>query len=296
MSRTETSHRMAIGVYRFAHGLGKKVLIADTVAPIADAVFATPAGELGTMTALLGLVAYTVQLYFDFSGYSDMAIGIGQMFGFKLPENFDRPYASRSVTEFWRRWHMSLSRWFRDYLYVPLGGNRGSGLATYRNLIIVFLVTGLWHGAAWTFVVWGAYHGLILLVERRLGIGRDPARPGWAPRPGADRGPGDARLGRLPVTGPGLRGRVPGGLRPPVRGRCRPTWRWSPARSRWLALAIGCASVLLPRTWVTGRLLEGADGELAHDRVAADVSATVRATARAPGRGARRSCSWAPPC
>src|SRR5207247_2857245 len=122
--------------------------------------------------ALVGVLAYTVQLYFDFSGYSDMALGLALMFGIRFPENFDRPYASRSITEFWRRWHMSLSRWFRDYLYVSLGGNRGSAAATYRNLVIVFLVTGLWHGANWTFVAWGAYHGILLLLERVAGGAR----------------------------------------------------------------------------------------------------------------------------
>ncbi len=126
--RTETTSTFVAGIYRFSHGLGKKVLIADTVAPVADAIFATPPGELGTAAALLGVVAYAVQLYFDFSGYSDMALGLAMMFGIHLPENFARPYAARSVTEFWRRWHMSLSRWFRDYLYIPLGGNRGSAL------------------------------------------------------------------------------------------------------------------------------------------------------------------------
>jgi alginate O-acetyltransferase complex protein AlgI len=141
------------------------------------AIFDTPPGELNTGTALIGVFAYAVQLYFDFSGYSDMALGLAFMFGIRLPENFDRPYASRSVTEFWRRWHMSLSRWFRDYLYIPLGGNRGSTAQTYRNLIIVFLITGLWHGANWTFVIWGVYHGTLLLLERATGVGRPASGP-----------------------------------------------------------------------------------------------------------------------
>jgi alginate O-acetyltransferase complex protein AlgI len=156
----------AIGVTRFAHGLFKKVVIADGVAPIADAVFALPASDVDFATAWIGAVAYGIQIYFDFSGYSDMAIGMARMFGIRFHENFERPYASRSITEFWRRWHISLSSWFRDYVYIPLGGSRGSAFVTYRNLLIVFAVTGLWHGAAWTFVLWGLYHGLFLMAER----------------------------------------------------------------------------------------------------------------------------------
>jgi alginate O-acetyltransferase complex protein AlgI len=158
------------GAIRFGHGLAKKVLIADQIAPIADAAFASSNGDLTTSSAWLGALAYTLQIYFDFSGYSDMAIGIALMLGFRLPENFDRPYTSRSVTEFWRRWHMTLSRWFRDYVYLPLGGSRGGTLATYRNLIVVFALVGLWHGAAWSFLLWGLYHGTWLLVERRFGL------------------------------------------------------------------------------------------------------------------------------
>lgn len=158
------------GAIRFAHGLAKKVLIADQIAPIADAAFASAAdGSLSTGHAWLGAVAYSLQLYFDFSAYSDMAIGIGLMLGFRLPENFDRPYSSVSVTEFWRRWHMTLSRWFRDYVYIPLGGNRGGGAATSRNLLIVFALTGVWHGAGWAFLLWGLYHGGWLMLERRMG-------------------------------------------------------------------------------------------------------------------------------
>lgn len=162
------------GAVRFAHGLAKKVLIADQIAPIADAAFATAntgdGSALTTSAAWLGALAYSLQLYYDFSGYSDMAIGIGKMLGFHLPENFDRPYSSHSVTEFWRRWHMTLSRWFRDYVYISLGGNRNGSNATYRNLIVVFALTGLWHGAAWSFVLWGLYHGAWLLVERAAGL------------------------------------------------------------------------------------------------------------------------------
>lgn len=154
------------GISRFAHGLCKKVVIADNIAPIADAVFGLPAGETDFASSWIGAAAYALQIYFDFSGYSDMAIGMAMMFGIRFTENFHRPYASRSITEFWRRWHVTLSSWFRDYLYVPLGGNRGGPVATYRNLLIVFLATGLWHGAGWTFLCWGLFHGFFLVLER----------------------------------------------------------------------------------------------------------------------------------
>ncbi len=158
------------GAIRFAHGLAKKVLIADQIAPIADAAFASTAdGSLTTGSAWLGILAYSLQLYFDFSAYSDMAIGIGMMLGFRLPENFDRPYSSVSVTEFWRRWHMTLSRWFRDYVYIPLGGSHGTLRRTDRNLLIVFALTGIWHGAGWSFLLWGLYHGGWLMLERKMG-------------------------------------------------------------------------------------------------------------------------------
>ncbi len=164
--RTRRLDDFAAGFPRFAWGLCKKVMIADTIAPVADAVFGQPAGNLTTTSAWIGVIAYTLQIYFDFSGYSDMAIGLARMFGFHFPENFARPYSAVSITDFWRRWHMSLSRWFRDYVYVPLGGNRGGTVGTYRNLYIVFLLTGLWHGAAWTFILWGLYHGTLLVYER----------------------------------------------------------------------------------------------------------------------------------
>ncbi|MBJ7469950.1 MAG: MBOAT family protein [Solirubrobacteraceae bacterium] len=168
------------GALRFTQGLAKKVLIADQIAPIADACFASAGdGSLTMGAAWLGALAYALQLYFDFSGYSDMAIGIGMMLGFRLPENFNRPYSAYSVTDFWRRWHMTLSRWFRDYVYIPLGGNRGSERATERNLIIVFALTGLWHGAAWAFVLWGLYHGAWLLLERRMGWRAVDGPPRW---------------------------------------------------------------------------------------------------------------------
>lgn len=161
----------AEGVRRFVIGLGKKMIIANTVALPADTIFALPTHELTPGLAWLGIVCYTLHIYFDFSGYSDMAIGLGKMFGFHFLENFHYPYIATSITEFWRRWHISLSRWFRDYLYIPLGGNRGSAFRTYCNLIIVFFLCGLWHGASWSFIAWGLFHGLFLVIER-LGVSR----------------------------------------------------------------------------------------------------------------------------
>jgi alginate O-acetyltransferase complex protein AlgI len=169
--RSQRLRDLADGFPRFALGLSKKVLIADQVGHIADAAFAST-HALSTPAAWLGALAYTVQIYFDFSGYSDMAIGLGRMFGFRFPENFNRPYSSVSVTDFWRRWHMTLSRWFRDYVYIPLGGNRGSLSRTSANLLFVFLLTGIWHGAAWTFVLWGLYYGVLLVFERLTGVAR----------------------------------------------------------------------------------------------------------------------------
>jgi alginate O-acetyltransferase complex protein AlgI len=154
------------GARRFVLGLGKKVLIANTLGRIADEIFAFPAAELTTPLAWLGLACYTLQIYFDFSGYSDMAIGLMRMFGFRILENFNYPYIARNVREFWRRWHISLSNWFRDYLYIPLGGNQRGERRAYANLVIVFLLCGLWHGASWPFVLWGAWHGAFLVAER----------------------------------------------------------------------------------------------------------------------------------
>jgi len=157
---------VSAGIHRFVIGLAKKTLLADPLGLVADQIFGIPSDGLSPAVAWLGVLAYSLQLYFDFSAYSDMAIGLGRIFGFKFPENFNYPYAARSVTEFWRRWHMTLSRWFRDYLYIPLGGNRQGAGRTYFNLWLVFLATGLWHGAAWTFIFWGAYHGTFLILER----------------------------------------------------------------------------------------------------------------------------------
>lgn len=154
------------GMRWFVTGLAYKVLLANNSASVADAVFAAPAAQLTVAVAWLGVLAYTLQIFFDFAGYSLMAMGLGRIMGFHFPRNFNYPYISRSITEFWRRWHMSLSSWFRDYLYIPLGGNRQGDLKTYRNLLVVFFLCGLWHGAAWTFVVWGLFHGALLVLER----------------------------------------------------------------------------------------------------------------------------------
>ena len=175
--REERLADFAYGARRFVLGLGKKVLIANTVGQAADRIFGLPAAELTTPLAWLGLVCYTLQIYFDFSGYSDMAIGLMRMLGFRILENFNYPYIAQSVREFWRRWHISLSNWFRDYLYVPLGGNQRGKARSYANLAIVFLLCGLWHGASWPFVIWGAWHGLFLVAER-AGLDRVLARIG----------------------------------------------------------------------------------------------------------------------
>ena len=173
VARVESAALFQAGIRRFAIGLSKKMLIANPLGQVVGRIFydhGTQPGALPPETAWLGILCYTGQIYFDFSGYSDMAIGMARMFGFVFPENFDHPYISRSVTEFWQRWHMSLSRWFRDYVYIPLGGNRLSPARTYLNLCIVFLLCGLWHGAAGRFLAWGAMHGMLLALER-AGVG-----------------------------------------------------------------------------------------------------------------------------
>ena len=165
-NRQTTASLLASGIRRFIIGLGKKMIIANAVAYPAERIFSLPSSELTASIAWLGIICYTLQIYFDFSGYSDMAIGLGKMFGFNFLENFYYPYIARSITDFWRRWHISLSSWFRDYLYIPLGGNRVSVGRTYFNLMIVFLLCGFWHGANWGFIFWGFYHGVFLVVER----------------------------------------------------------------------------------------------------------------------------------
>jgi alginate O-acetyltransferase complex protein AlgI len=165
--RAHTLDKFARGVAFFAFGMAKKILIANPMGHVADTAFA--AGPLHALDAWVGVVAYAFQIYFDFSGYSDMAVGLALMLGFVLIQNFDSPYKSRSITEFWRRWHISLSTWLRDYLYIPLGGNRKGELRTYLNLMLVMLLGGLWHGASWNFVIWGGIHGSVLAFERASG-------------------------------------------------------------------------------------------------------------------------------
>ena len=168
-SRKETIWNFTCGARRFLIGLAKKVLIANTMGEVADKVFNTPAEQIETCVAWLGTLCYAIQIYFDFSRDSEMAIGLCLMFGFRLTENFNYPYISRSITEFWRRWHISLSTWFKEYLYIPLGGNRVSKTRNLFNLFVVFLATGIWHGASWCFVLWGLWHGLFIIIEKITG-------------------------------------------------------------------------------------------------------------------------------
>lgn len=172
-NRTIEFKNVIIGFKRFITGLAKKVLIANTLAEVVDKIFAQAPENLTTGVSWLGAVAYCLQLYYDFSGYSDMAIGLGLMFGFRFLENFNYPYISKSITEFWRRWHISLATWFKLYLYIPLGGNRKGAVRTYWNLFAVFLVTGIWHGAAWSYVAWGIWNGIFIVIERFFGLDKD---------------------------------------------------------------------------------------------------------------------------
>lgn len=165
-SRTQTNTQFVQGLYRFSLGLGKKVLIANPMGSLANGIIDGGISDLSSPHAWLGILAYTFQIYFDFSGYSDMAIGLGKIMGFSFPENFNNPYVSKSITEFWRRWHITLGAWMRDYLYIPLGGNKRGVFRNYANLWLVFLVSGLWHGAAWNFVAWGAFHGIFLVFDK----------------------------------------------------------------------------------------------------------------------------------
>ncbi|HET9103441.1 MAG TPA: MBOAT family protein [Solirubrobacteraceae bacterium] len=259
--RSQRLWDFADGFPRFAWGLSKKVLVADQVGRIADAAFANTHG-LGTSGAWLGALAYTVQIYFDFSGYSDMALGMARMFGFRFPENFNRPYSSLSITDFWRRWHMTLSGWFRDYVYVPLGGNRGTLRRTARNLLFVFLLTGLWHGAAWTFVLWGLYHGVIIVLERLTGYARLPEDRLVAPR--------RALALLLVILGwvlfrahtLGDAGRVYAAMLPWHFHGLPATVHTAVTRQTISALAIGIVTVLLPRGLVVGRLVSDAGWSL----------------------------------
>ena len=164
--RKITLDRVYLGLQRFLIGLAKKTIIADKMGAVADYVYSLPVESTNTSLAWVGAVAYTLQIYFDFSAYSDMAIGLSKMLGFDISENFNYPYIAKSMQDFWRRWHISLSTWFRDYLYIPLGGNRMGTVHTYFNLFVVFLLCGLWHGASWNFVFWGIYNGIFLIIER----------------------------------------------------------------------------------------------------------------------------------
>ncbi|MEF9953288.1 MAG: MBOAT family O-acyltransferase [Clostridium sp.] len=165
-SRSHTVEKFGEGVKRFMQGMGKKVLIANPLGSVADTVFVIPPDEISVATSWIAIIAYSLQIYFDFSGYSDMAIGLGKMFGFDFLENFNYPYISQSVSEFWRRWHISLGSWFREYVYIPLGGNRVGPIRVYFNLFVVWMLTGFWHGAAWNFVAWGLYFGVLIALEK----------------------------------------------------------------------------------------------------------------------------------
>ena len=181
--RRETFEGFYLGIRRFLVGLAKKLILANGVGMLWDSVSAQPAASLSALSAWLGVLAYAFQIYFDFSGYSDMAIGMGRMFGFQFPENFRYPYVSRSVSDFWRRWHITLSTWFREYLYIPLGGNRVCVPRNIFNLAVVWMATGLWHGASWNFLLWGAYFGAVLIAEKFLygkALSRAPGFVGWA--------------------------------------------------------------------------------------------------------------------
>jgi alginate O-acetyltransferase complex protein AlgI len=262
--RTHRLDDIASGFPRFALGLTKKVVIADSLSPLVNACFATSDHDMTFGVAWLGAVGYTMQLFFDFSGYSDMAIGLGRMLGFRLPENFARPYSSTTITEFWRRWHMSLSRWFRDYVYIPLGGNRYGTARTYRNLVIVFVLVGFWHGANWTFLVWGLYHGALLVIERRFELGGMPdgrlARlcrraltvllvvVGWVFFRSADLGQAFTMLGHMLV--------------PDVHGLTDEV-NATLTNQRLVILLVSLLVVLLPTSPVTGPLLESSRGRLA---------------------------------
>jgi alginate O-acetyltransferase complex protein AlgI len=177
--RVVTLDGVATGLRRFAVGLGKKILIADCMGVVADSLFSAPLTSINVASAWLAAVAFTLQIYFDFSGYSDMALGLARMFGFTYKENFRYPYTSCSIREFWRRWHISLSTWFKEYVYIPLGGNRKGRARAALNRILVFFLCGLWHGASWTFVAWGLFHGLFLLLEQYVPLRRAPRALGW---------------------------------------------------------------------------------------------------------------------
>lgn len=247
----------ALGMQRFFHGLFKKVVIADTVALVAQQAFLDPS-QISASEAWLGLMCYTIQIYFDFSGYSDMAIGLGMMLGIRFPENFNRPYSAATVTDFWRRWHMTLSRFFRDYVYFPLGGNRRGALITYRNLALVFALTGFWHGASWVFLIWGLYHGGLLIFERIFGLRTEPqglakvirrlatlllVMLGWVLFYSTDIGTAMAYFYSLADFS-----------NLAIGNKMFPLL----TREFWIIFTLGCASLLLPGHFVTGKYLQEA--------------------------------------
>ena len=261
--RLETWPGFQDGVIRFCWGFAKKVIVANASGEIADVVFGLPVGEMSTGLAWLGVLAYSVQIYFDFSAYSDMAIGLGLMFGFRFPENFNRPYSAVSITDFWRRWHMTLSRWFRDYLYIPLGGSRHGSARTYLNLVVVFALCGLWHGASGIFVIWGLYHGIFLVLERTLGLRRLPegrmlllrraatlliVMLGWVLFRADSLGHAFSYFHTLflPEALP-----IPAGARHALNMR------------NFMFLGLGATVFLFPRDWVTGRFLVTSSGSRA---------------------------------
>ncbi|HTK74383.1 MAG TPA: MBOAT family O-acyltransferase, partial [Gemmataceae bacterium] len=245
--RIITPDGFAEGVRRFVIGLGKKVLLANTVATAADDIFGLPTAALGAGAAWLGLACYSLQIYFDFSGYSDMAIGLGKMFGFDFAENFRHPYAAASVTDFWRRWHMTLSSWLRDYVYIPLGGSRCSSGRVLVNLVIVFVLCGLWHGAAWTFLVWGLWHGAFLVAER-LGLGRALEA---APRPLRHVYTLLAVMGGWVLFRADSFPHAAGYFAALVGGGAGhdPVWSYA-GRAVWIALAVGCVASLPVGPWL----------------------------------------------
>jgi alginate O-acetyltransferase complex protein AlgI len=263
-TRVVSREGVAAGAARFTHGLAKKVVIADSVGLIADAVFNSTLPR-STAVAWLGITAYALQIYFDFSGYSDMAIGLGRMFGFDFPENFRRPYSSLSITDFWRRWHITLSSWFRDYVYIPLGGSRNGTLASYRNLLLVFLLTALWHGAAFTFLVWGAIHGASLVIERATGL-RDTTRL-----------PALRRLLTLLIVlvawvffraaDVSSAGRFVRDMFSWSTASTDPTVAASLTGPALIALGVGLATLALPHTFVVGRAVADGVGTFAPDRI-----------------------------
>ena len=254
--RSERLDDLAEGFPRFALGLSKKVLIADQVAPIADAAFSDPSG-LTFAGAWIGALAFTVQIYFDFSGYSDMAIGLARMFGFRFPENFDRPYSAVSMTDFWRRWHITLSRWFRDYVYIPLGGSRVSQAVTVRNLMIIFLLVGAWHGAAWTFVLWGVYNGSLLVFERLTGIARLPDERLWAARRAATFLLAIFGWVLFRAADLGQAGDVYAAMLSPGGGALPAALDDALVAPAICALVFGVLNALMPRSLVMGRVVQG---------------------------------------